>query len=44
MGERDMGMIEDFGLLAAAVATTVTTIVRREHGGAPRGKLDPTGA
>jgi hypothetical protein len=31
-----LGMIEDFGLLAAAVATTVTAIVRREHGGAPR--------
>jgi hypothetical protein len=30
-------MIEDFGLLAAAVATTVTTMfVRRERGGMPR--------
>jgi len=33
----NLGMIEDFGLLAAAIATTVTTMfVRRDRGGMPR--------
>ena len=39
-----LGMIEDFGLLAAAIATIVAAIVRRADGGTPRGRLYPTGA
>ena len=39
-----LGMIEDLGLLAAAIATVVAAIVRRADGGTPRGRLYPTGA